>query len=138
MKDKPTFIKRWRKSPYFKYDLLVIWAIILKSFTILETTIILALSAKVTKTTITQAAAAMEVNPMLRLIIDAQSAGMVGSVIIIPAALFGIYHVAKKALFKENPMLLQIFVWIIFYSVLFNFMHDLGTLIGFMIKWGLI
>lgn len=129
---------RWRSSPYFKYDILILVTVIIKAATIFLTTMILALSANVTGTTISQASSAMEINPVLRFLIDAQNAGLVGTVILIPAALLAFYHIAKKALFKEHPLILQFFAWIMFYSVFFNVLHDLGTFIGFLIRWGVI
>lgn len=121
-----------------KYDLLVYFSVVTKAATIFLTTMILALSANVTGTTISQASAAMEINPFLRFLIDAQNAGMVGTVILIPAALLALYHITKSILLKSNPIILQFFVWIIFYSVIFNIMADLGTFIGFAIRWGIL
>jgi len=131
-------LSSWRSNKYFKYDLLVLASVILKAGTILVTTMILALSANITGTTIAQASGAMEINPVLRFLIDAQNAGLVGTVILIPAALLAFYHIAKKALFREHPLILQFFAWILFYSVFFNVLHDLGTYIGLLIRWGVI
>jgi len=129
---------RWRDSETFKYDLIILAAVILKSMTLLITAMILALSANVTGTTITQASNAMEINPFLRFIIDTQNAGLIGTMMIIPAGILAFYHLSKKILFRNEPIILQFLSWLIFYSVLFNVMHDMGTYVGFMIRWGLI
>lgn len=120
-----------------KYDVVVIITVALKAITIFITVFIIALSSNITKASIETTAQTMEANPLLTFFMSLKTVGAIGAVLIIPAAMLAVYHVAKKLLIKQ-PIVLQFLVWVLFYSVFFNFIHDFGTLAGLLVRWGVI
>lgn len=120
-----------------KYDVVIIITVALKAITIFITVFILALASNITKASIETTAQTMEANPLLTFFISLKTVGAIGAVLIIPAAMLAVYHVAKKLLIKQ-PIVLQFFVWLLFYTVFFNFIHDLGTMAGLLVRWGVI
>lgn len=120
-----------------KYDIVIIITVALKTITILMTVFMIALASDITQASIEQTAGVMEANPILTFFMSMKTVGAIGAVLMIPAATLAFYHIAKKLLIK-HPIVLQFFVWILFYSVFFNFIHDLGTLTGLLIKWEVI
>lgn len=120
-----------------KYDVVIIITVALKAITIFITVFIIALASNITKASIETTAQTMEANPLLTFFISLKTVGAIGAVLIIPAAMLAVYHVAKKLLIKQ-PIVLQFFVWLLFYTVFFNFIHDLGTMAGLLVRWGVI
>ena len=119
-----------------KYDVLIAISVSLQCSAILVTMLVLSLTTTLTGATISQAVAVIESNPLMRLAVDIRNFGNAGVMLLIPAALLAFYHASKNALYRYNPVVLQMFVWILFYASLFDIMNDIGAWLGLLARMG--
>lgn len=120
-----------------RWDAIIGMSIAIKMLTIFMTVLVISMASTFTKADIEATAAAIEANPTAAMLLSIRSLGAIGQVLLIPSAMFAFYCVAKKLL-KQDSVIFRFFVYIVFYSTLFNFMNDFAVVIAMAYKVGLI
>ena len=130
------FIVR-RAKTIDRWDVIIAVSIAIKMLTIFMTVLVVTLATTLTKADIEATAVALETNPVASMIINMRNIGVMGQVLLIPSAMFAFYCVAKRLL-KQDNTIFRFFVYIVFYSTLFNFMNDFAVVIAMALRAGLL
>jgi len=120
-----------------RWDVIIAVSIAIKMITIFMTVLVVTMTSTITRADIEATATALEVNPTAAMLLNMRNIGAIGNVLLIPAAMFAFYCVAKKLL-KQDSTIFRFFVYMVFYSTVFNFMNDFAVVIAMAYRGGLL
>jgi len=118
-----------------KLDILVLFCVGVKLATILIMSYTITILTTITKTSIENVVATMEANPLASLVVQAQKMSFTLSTFLIPGLMFTLYFILKR---YTKPDILQLYVGLLLFTTVADFLHDFGGLLGLFVKMGLV
>lgn len=118
-----------------KTDIIVMICIGVKLATIFIMSYIITILTTITKASIENVVATMEANPLISLVVQAQNMSFMMTTFLIPGMMFTFYFIFKR---YTKPYILQLYVGLLVFTTVADFLHDFGGLLGLFVKMGLV
>lgn len=118
-----------------KLDILVLFCVGVKLATIFIMSYTITILTTITKASIENVVATMEANPLINLVVQAKNMGFMFTTFLIPGLMFTLYFILKR---YNKPDILQLYVGLLLFTTVADFLNDFGGLLGLFVKMGLV